>query len=200
MSTKATDADLARRKAQLRKATDAYRAATSGKTRGGLRLTINDDGPADRRGLDRIFVGLGATIDAFPEALRAALPAVRSGHARNFATESSGFGGWAPLAPRTIAERVRLGFGPGPKLVRTGQLRAHVLSAAPVVRRTAGGYELRIRPGDSVGGVPKYAANARGTDRIPARPMVSLTPAASRTVTSAISRFLRQRAAAHGIG
>lgn len=185
--------DFEERSRRLRRAVDAFERSAGG---GGIRLTINDDGPADRRGFDRVFVGLEATIDAFPQALRAALPAIRAGHAQNFRSESSGFGGWAPLAPATQRQRARLGYGAAhPILVRTGQLRGHVLTAPARISRVSGGFELRIAPSPSVGGRPKYVANARGTSRIPARPMVSLTPQASTAVTSAISRFLRNRLA-----
>ena len=60
--------------------------------------------------------------------MTAAVPTIRAAHRENFTTEgASGRGAWAALAPRTLAERARLGFGPGPILTRTGALRAHVL-------------------------------------------------------------------------
>lgn len=41
---------------------------------------------------------------------------------RNFAAEGRP-GRWAPLKAATIRERIRLGYGPGPILVRTGRLK-----------------------------------------------------------------------------
>lgn len=41
---------------------------------------------------------------------------------RNFAAQGRP-GRWAPLKAATIRERVRLGYGPGPILVRTGKLK-----------------------------------------------------------------------------
>lgn len=42
---------------------------------------------------------------------------------RNFATEGGEVGGWADLSDRTIEERMYLGFGAGPILIRHGDLR-----------------------------------------------------------------------------
>lgn len=188
--------NLSARSLKIRRAVDAFHRSSSA---GGVRVTLNDDGPGDRTSVDRLFVGLGATLDAIPSALRAAVPVIRAAHARNFASESSGYGGWPGLAPRTIRQRERLGFGGAhPILVRTGALRSHVLAAPAVVRKFPGGAELRIAPSPTVSGVPKYRALARGyaPNNLPARPMVSLDAKGRTAVTSAISRFLRQRAAA----
>lgn len=161
-----------------------------GVKRGAVRLTINDDAPGDTTGFDRVFAGLGAVIDNFPAALAAAVPTIRQQFADNFRREAAREA-WAPLAPVTIRERIRLGYGRGPKLRRTGALMRHVLTAPPKVSRAGGDVALRIRPGDSVGGVPKYRALARGTGRMPARPMVVINSAGAVKVTSAISRALR---------
>ena len=165
-----------------------------------IRLLINDDGPGDTRGFDRLFVGLGATLDAFPSVLRDAIPVVRAAHADVFATEgAAGRGAWRKLAPRTLDDRRRKGFPPGPILVRTGALRAHVLNAPATITQGAGVVTLRIAPKPNARGVPKYRALARGGPNLPARPMVAIGPRQATKVTSAISRALRQRAAANGL-
>lgn len=164
-------------------------------------VTIRDDSAAMAKGLDRIFDAFGATMDDVPDVLRSAVPTIREAHRAVFSSEgSAGRGRWAPLAPRTLAERARLGFGPGPILVRTGALRAHVLAAPAKVTRRGSTVELRIEPAPVVGGVPKYVYNALGTSTIPGRPMVALGPAAAAKVTSTISRQLRARARANGLG
>lgn len=167
---------------------------------GMLGITITDDSRANAAGLDRIFDAFGATIDEIPDVLAAAVPTIREQHAAVFRTEgTAGRGKWAPLAPATLAERARLGYGPGPIQVRTGALRDHVLSTPAKIVRRGRTVELTIRPADKVGGVPKYRALALGTSRIPARPMVTVGPAGAARITSAISRELRRRAAARGL-
>lgn len=160
-----------------------------------IRLTINDDDAANTTGFDRLFAGFGATLDAFPEALRsAALPVVRQLHAENFAREA-GRRPWAQLAEATVQERIRLGFpGRHPILRRTGALMRHVMGTPAKVTRTGNATELRIAPGASVGGVPKYRALARGRRGMPGRPMVVINAQGAVKVTSALSRYLRQKA------
>lgn len=168
---------------------------------GMIGITITDDARTRTRGLDRIFDAFGATIDDLPQVLDAAVPTIREAHRRVFATEgAAGRGKWAPLAPATLRDRARKGFGPGPIHVRTGALRDHVLTAPARITRSGSTVELRIRPDDNVGGVPKYRALALGTDRIPARPMVALGPGEATAVTSTIQRAFRARAQAHGLG
>jgi hypothetical protein len=197
---------IGQRRRDVERAVQRFSTATAGTgSSAPVRLTINDDDPANTRGFDRVFDGLEVTLDGMVSVLgsRTVLEAIRAQFAANFDREA-GRSRWAPLAAQTIRERRRLGFGPRPILHRTGALRAHVLSAPAVVARTAGGATLRIAPGPSVNGVRKYRILARGGrtptgGRIPARPMVVLTPAGSTRVTSAISRALRARAAANGI-
>lgn len=194
--------DLGARRREVSKAVQRFQAQAGGTGQGaGVRVTFNDDGPGDLRGLSRVFVGLGATLDAAPEILRTAgVPAIRAGFAANFQRQAERKP-WAALAPSTVEERLRLGFGRGPILQRTGALRSHVLTApAKITGGSGGGVTLTIRPGNSVRGVPKYEPLARGTSRMPARPMVVLTGPAATKVTSAISRAFRQRAAANGLG
>lgn len=167
---------------------------------GMMRVTIEDDTPGNRNGLDRLFDALDATLDDMPAIMLSVVPTIRAAHRSVFTSEgSAGRGAWPALAPRTIQERLRLGYGAGPKLRRTGELMDHVLSTPAQITRTAGGVELRIAPAPSVGGVPKYVANALGTSTIPARPMVALGRPAAARVTSEIQRALRARAQAHGL-
>ncbi len=169
----------------------------------GIRLTLADDSPQGARGMDRVFVGLGATIDAFPDVLRDAVPTIRKVHADNFRTEgSAGRGRWAPLAASTIERRIRRGYGARPILLNTGELRRHVLGTPAVIIRTGNDVTLTIRPTDTVPGTGRayYRANALGTRRIPSRPMVTVGPQGAVEITSAVSRGLRLRAMGNGLG
>lgn len=171
-----------------------------------VRLTFNDDGPGDTRGLDRLFVGLDVTLDGVLAVMGepAVLRTIREQFRLNFEGEK-GRRPWPALAPRTVAERRRLGYGGAhPILVRTGALRQHVLRTPAQTRRVGSGAELRIAPSPSVNGVPKYRVLARGGrtpsgGRIPPRPMVVIDAQGAVRVTSAISRALRARAAANGL-
>lgn len=169
-----------------------------------IRVTIVDDSKARGKGIDRLFDALGATIDDVPAILGdpRLIEVIRAAHARNFDTEgASGRGRWAALSPRTLAERSRLGFGPGPILTRTGALREHVLSTPAVIRRGPGVVQLEIRPANSVGGVPKYGPLALGssTNNLPGRPMVTIGPASAARITSSLQRALRARALQNGL-
>lgn len=174
----------------------AAREANAASSRRGLRVSINDDGPADRRGFDRVFADFDRTLASIPDALRAGVPAVRAAHRANFREQTSGYGGWAALAPSTLRDRRRRGYPPGPILTRSGALREHVLGTPARITRSGNVYELRIAPSPSVGGVPKYRALAKGysPNNLPARPMVSIRPEHANAVASAISRYMRTRA------
>jgi hypothetical protein len=171
-----------------------------------IRLTINDDDPANTRGFDRVFVGLGVTLSGLTSVLGdpAVLRVIRQQFERNFA-EERGRTRWAQLAPSTVADRRRRGYGGAhPILVRTGALRRHVLTTPAKTTRQARGAELRIAPSPSVNGVRKYRMLAMGGvtptgGRVPSRPMVVIDSSGAVRVTSAISRALRARAAANGL-
>lgn len=192
----------ARRAREVSQAVDKFNRATrSGGSSSAVRLTINDDDAASTTGFDRLFTGLGVTLAGLEVVLGSppVIDAIREQFARNFDQEG-GRTRWAALAPSTVEERKRLGYGGAhPILQRTGALRRHVLAAPPKVTRTGAGAELRIRPGDSVGGEPKYLALAMGTRHMPGRPMVVIDASGAVKVTSAISRALRQRAQAAGL-
>lgn len=193
---------------EVQRAVQRFQQQTAGRgpTAAPVRLTINDDDPANTRGFDRVFIGLEVTLNGLTTVLSDAtvVKAVRDQFDRNFEREG-GRTAWAPLAPATAAERRRLGYGARhPILDRTGALRRHVLTTPAQTRRVAGGAELRIQPSPSVGGVRKYRFLAKGGrtptgGRVPARPMVVIDSSGAVKVTSAISRALRARAAANGL-
>jgi hypothetical protein len=171
---------------------------------GMLRVTITDDARGNTRGFDRVFGGMEAVIDAFPDALRDAVPEIRLAHRAVFSTEGrAGRGAWDPLASSTIADRRRKGYPPGPILLRSGALREHVLSTPAVIAREGDGWTLTIAPTPLVAGTGKryYRVQARGGGKsnLPPRPMVAVGPASAAKITSRISRYLRQVAAARGL-
>jgi hypothetical protein len=180
--------------------------ATQAPGGGFVRVSFNDDDRADTRGLDRVFTGLEVTLSGMASVLASGpvLDVIRAQFDANFKAEG-GRTKWAQLAPSTVQERIRKGYGGRhPILRRTGALRTHVLTAPAKVTTTGRGATLRIAPSPSVKGVRKYAMLAKGGTtptggKVPARPMVVLTPGGATKVSSAISRALRTRAAANGI-
>lgn len=195
-------AKMSSRASDVRHAVQRFKADTTPRGAGSapIRLTFNDDNPADTRSVSRLFDGLGATLDSMADVLRGeGLDAIRAAFARNFDRQGER-APWPALAPSTIAQRIRLGYGAGPILRRTGALRRHVTTAPAEVRRTGTTLELRIAPGNVVAGRPKYRPLAMGTSRMPARPMVVLTPDSVANVTGVVSRALRNRARANGLG
>lgn len=79
--------------------------------------------------------------------------------------QSQGQPRWAPLKPRTVAEKRRLGFGDKGILERTGQLRRGF-------RKRATRDTLVLTNNRTANGVNLFAVHQSGTRRIPARPMM----------------------------
>jgi phage gpG-like protein len=71
---------------------------------------------------------------------------------------------WAPLAPSTVKEKLRLGYSTAPLGPRTGNLRN---SFAPFSDKDTAGVGARASFG-----VDYAAIHEEGTDKIPARPML----------------------------
>lgn len=180
--------------------------ATQAPGGGFVRVSFNDDDKANTRGMDRVFTGLDVTLGSMASVLSSpgVLEVIRAQFGRNF-TGEHGRTKWAGLAPSTVQERIRKGYGGRhPILKRTGALERHVMTTPAKVSTTARGATLRIAPSPSVGGVRKYAILAKGGTtptggRIPARPMIVIDKTGATKVSSAISRALRQRAAANGL-
>lgn len=196
-------AALARFRAAVQRSASRRRVGGS-PALGLIRVTIRDDSAESAKGIDRLFDALGATINDVPSVLRdpRMIEVIRAAFARNFDSEgSTGRGAWAPLKPRTLAERARLGYGPGPILTRSGALRAHVLTAEPQILGGAGVVQLRIEPSPVVDGVPKYRALAKGyaPNNLVGRPMVAIGPASAARITSSLQRALRERALRNGL-
>jgi phage gpG-like protein len=165
---------------------------------GMVRLSIVDDTNARGLGVDRVFDALGATLRELEEVLRDTVPTIRAAHRATFTSEGArGRGAWAPLAARTLADRRRKGYPPGPILVRSGKLAKHVLTTPAVIRRTGREVTLTIAPTPQVRGTgrPYYRVQALGggPSSIPARPMVAIGSSSATKVSAAVSRNLQRR-------
>ena len=120
--------------------------------------------------------------------------AVREGVAENFDRQQAGSGApWAALAPRTVAERAALGYGPTPILERTGLFRrSHtVRGAAGHVQRLAqqgDGWTLAIGSSDERD--DELQRGRRTPPFMPARPVNELSGEARARVAQTLDRVL----------
>jgi len=120
--------------------------------------------------------------------------AVRQGWSENFAGEQSGDGrSWAALRPGTVRSRILGGYpGAHPILVRTGHLRASLLSAGAsdsYEQAQVSGNEWQLVVGTEDA---KAIFHEQGTARIPARPFIALSDGAEQRVISALDTLIAQ--------
>jgi hypothetical protein len=130
-------------------------------------------------------------LAALPEdALRPTQEAIRASFAANFASESAGAASWAPLAPRTVRDRERLGYpGEHPILVRSGSYRRSFIDPADDehysrVTHEAGRTVIAEGTTDIRAGTLEF-----GSDRVPARPALIAGDAARQRITDALDRL-----------
>ena len=120
--------------------------------------------------------------------------AVRSGLAESFAGQGSARGAWSPLRPRTVAERIRLGYpGQRPILVRSGELRASWTQRGhgghvETYERNNGGWRIGVGSKDIRAGTHELG-NPRLN--IPARPVRYLRPSAEQRLRATITGVIR---------
>lgn len=142
------------------------------------------------------FATYGADVSDLTPAWTQIADDVQADFALNMATEGGLFaGGWAPLKPNTIADRVRKGYGAGPILWRTGEL-AHSLSGDS-------GYAVKeVRPdGVTVGTSLPYAGyHQTGTKKMPMRRVVGLSWARRSLVVRRLADYIRTLAIKSGLG
>jgi hypothetical protein len=88
---------------------------------------------------------------------------------------------WAPLAPATIAEKVRLGYPTDP-LVRTGRMRSHLVSR-PL------GFE-RLSQTSVIAGtrLERAVFHQRGTKRMPRRQLVNAAQVTKEQAATSVVR------------
>ena len=114
--------------------------------------------------------------------------------ADNFRTEGRrGGSGWKELAPFTIAQRERQGYGPQhPILERTGKLRRSFIRGAPDnVFRTVGPAALDV--GTVVGYASTHERGRMGPPRIPQRKMLPTREQAQTIAAKAIEALIKER-------
>ena len=121
----------------------------------------------------REFVSLAEELaNPGADAIRPIQDAIRATFAANFANERGDDRSWAPLALRTIKERIRLGYGGAhPILIRSGEYRRSFVEADDpqhVSQSEIAGGKWRIEEGSS----DKRAGTLEfGSDNVPPRPV-----------------------------
>lgn len=120
-----------------------------------------------------------AVVDMTP-AMAKAEEIVRRAIDRRFEEQGNGEQPWAPLAPSTIADRARKGFGPTPILQRTGDLRGSMKGSHD--RDSA-----EIGPSEDVA---HAGFLADGTSRMPARDFLQITEAEAEAIEAEILAHL----------
>lgn len=118
--------------------------------------------------------------------------AIREGHRENFEQQRSGSGdGFAPLAPSTVAERIRLGYGgTGPILIRTGEYARSFIDAAHadhISRLARGDLEFSLTEGSDD---YRVLWLEYGAENIPARPVRELSPEAAEHVLDVVESII----------
>lgn len=117
--------------------------------------------------------------------------AIREQFARNFAREGSGAGAWAPLAPSTVAQRLREGFpGAHPILQRRGDFRRTYTDGGNsdthyTFVQTASGWDMYVGSDDE-----RDPWHFFGTSRMPARRVTDLDGGQAGAVQDAIDQLL----------
>lgn len=112
---------------------------------------------------------------------------VRQGYQGVFTNQGGASGAWRALAPMTVIDRIEKGFaGNRPILVRTGRLRASFVQRGATdhvddYSTTSEGWELEVGSNDERSHDLHF-----GTRRIPARPIVDLSPEAEERIASVI--------------
>ena len=152
-----------------------------------IRLKATDEAQREIDSLTRQIERLAALP---ADALRPTQEAIRASFAANFFNESAGAAPWAPLAPRTVAERERLGYpGEHPILVRSGQYRHSFIDPDDddhYSRVSSEGGRTVIAEGttDIRAGTLEF-----GSDRVPARPALLPSDAGRQRITEALDRL-----------
>jgi len=132
--------------------------------------------------LSRILAMTHRKVSNFKEPLWKSSKLILNDVERNFATEGGLAGGWAPLAPSTVAGRIRAGFGgEHPILQRTGALKrsfySHVDSRKAVVTSRSPYFGF-------------HQSRASRT-RLPRRPMLLLVERTRQNIVEEFHKFLR---------
>jgi len=145
----------------------------------GFRLRFTVEGVPE---LSRVLIEEYQKLEDFKKPLWKSSRLILADVETNFETEGSLAGGWAPLAPSTVAGRIREGYGGAhPILQKTGALRRSFYSKVDSKRAFISasspyyGFHQSIRP----------------RTRLPRRPMLLLTDRTKENIVEEFHKFVR---------
>lgn len=117
--------------------------------------------------------------------------AIRLGFQENFSAESAGSGAkWQALAPSTVRERLRLGYGARPILVRSGSLLNSLMGGTDSVEEFSTSNDGWVL---SVGTKNKYAIfHELGTSKMPARPFIEISQSSQEKVADSLEQMISE--------
>lgn len=143
-------------------------------------------------GVEKLLTTLDRALDAASIAFWMQAEAKRHIQDRakkRFASEGDDVSGpWAPLAPATIADRLRQQYPAGPILHRTGELEDYIVNSqgSMDIGSASVSFETPEATGD-----PELAAKFNtaqiGTGRVPARPVIGLNASDAETLLTSLS-------------
>ena len=118
---------------------------------------------------DEDLAPLLAALQDFEPVLEDFGRTIAGGEKAAFASQGGEYGQeWAALAPSTVLDRFRHGFGPNQPLVRTGALASSIGEAVSLTPDS-------VQVGIDTGAVPYAGYLQGGTRKMPARLLVALT-------------------------
>jgi phage gpG-like protein len=160
---------------------------------GFVRITFQIDGLPEIR---RRLASWGASIQTLEPAWQDVGDALTADFMLNMIGEGGVFARkmWPQLAPSTVADRLRKGYGGAhPILQRTGALALSLLRGGP-------GNVFQTTPNSLVVGTNiAYAGfHQRGTSKMPARPVVGMSFARRGLIVRTLGDYVREQARAQG--
>lgn len=144
----------------------------------GFRLKFTIEGVPE---LSRILLTEYKKLTDFRKPLYRSAELILADVERNFETEGSLAGGWKPLAPGTVAGRIREGFGAHPILQKTGALRKSFYSKVDSKRAYISSFSPYY---------PFHQSRMPRT-RIPRRPMLLLVDRTRQNIVEEFHKFVR---------
>ena len=167
-------------------------------TGGFITITLTYEGANGPQQIARRLATWGARIDDLSEPLTTIGEDLLGDFALNMLSEGGLFARgrrWKRLAPGTVRDRERQGYGSGPILWRTGAL------AESLAYQGANGNVFRVSRNQlSVGTEVFYAGfHQAGTRRMPRRAVVGLTRNRRAAIIARLNDFVKAQAMAQGI-
>ena len=147
-----------------------------------MRVTIDALGT---RLVQRDLLGFADRSADVQPAMEQALDLVRESASEQFESAGAhGSGGWAPLAPSTVARKARLGLNPG-------ILRETTFLEFSLAGSGSGNIAIARKDGADYGTTAPYAKfHMEGTSRMPARPPLQLTEGERRDIIRIVQRYV----------